>query len=292
MDLEKTGGLIREARKERQLTQKQLAEGLHISDRAVSKWERGLSAPDIALLEPLGEALGLSVVELIHGERTASGTGEEEARSALRYSGGVVRERLRTVRKKFAVLLAGWTLIAAALGGLLLWRSGLLFRLDRCVSPDGEIVVSVYGKELSGSSFTAQNATSLVQERADGTKAYVTYGDCDFGGLWWSPDSEKYVIALEYPEETRLALHWLRRNSVSNLNAYLMMGVGDLEWQEGLPEGEPWPEVSFQFLQWGRDGDSMLISYRFEEEDGTPHDGYFWYDCETGVIDGVLELNA
>ena len=43
MDLEKTGGLIREARKERQLTQKQLAEGLHISDRAVSKWERGVS---------------------------------------------------------------------------------------------------------------------------------------------------------------------------------------------------------------------------------------------------------
>ena len=43
MDLEKTGGLIRERRKELQLTQQALAERLHVTDRAVSKWERGVS---------------------------------------------------------------------------------------------------------------------------------------------------------------------------------------------------------------------------------------------------------
>lgn len=43
MDREKTGALIAAARKERGLTQKELAERLHISDRAVSKWERGVS---------------------------------------------------------------------------------------------------------------------------------------------------------------------------------------------------------------------------------------------------------
>ena len=83
MDLEKTGALIREQRRALGLTQQNLAGQLHITDRAVSKWERGLSAPDIALLEPLGEALGLSVVELIHGERTETKEGEEAARSAL-----------------------------------------------------------------------------------------------------------------------------------------------------------------------------------------------------------------
>ena len=66
MDREKTGALIAAARKERGLTQKELAERLHISDRAVSKWERGAGFPDVSLLEPLADALGLSVISLLH----------------------------------------------------------------------------------------------------------------------------------------------------------------------------------------------------------------------------------
>ena len=58
MDNMKTGQLIRDLRKEKGMTQKELADKLHITDRAVSKWERGLCAPEISLLEPLAEALG------------------------------------------------------------------------------------------------------------------------------------------------------------------------------------------------------------------------------------------
>lgn len=61
MDNEKIGAFIKELRKEQGLTQKELAEALSITDRAVSKWERGLNAPDIALLEPLAKLLGVSV---------------------------------------------------------------------------------------------------------------------------------------------------------------------------------------------------------------------------------------
>ncbi len=69
MDNIKTGNLIKELRKEKDLTQKHLADLLHITDRAVSKWERGLSAPDIALLEPLAGILEVSVAEIITGEK-------------------------------------------------------------------------------------------------------------------------------------------------------------------------------------------------------------------------------
>lgn len=68
MDLEKTGNLISLKRKELGLTQKELADSLCISDRTVSKWERGAGFPDISLIEPLADALNLSVVELLHGE--------------------------------------------------------------------------------------------------------------------------------------------------------------------------------------------------------------------------------
>ncbi len=69
MDNIKTGNLIKENRKEKGLTQKQLADLLHITDRAVSKWERGLSAPDIALLEPLAEILDVTVAEIVCGQK-------------------------------------------------------------------------------------------------------------------------------------------------------------------------------------------------------------------------------
>ena len=57
MDNITTGSFIKELRKEKNMTQKQLADHLHITDRAVSKWERGVCAPDISLLEPLAEIL-------------------------------------------------------------------------------------------------------------------------------------------------------------------------------------------------------------------------------------------
>ena len=62
MDNRKTGTFIRMLRKGKNLTQRELAEQLHITDRAVSKWERGLCAPDLSLLEPLAEALNTSVL--------------------------------------------------------------------------------------------------------------------------------------------------------------------------------------------------------------------------------------
>lgn len=63
------GKFISEMRKEKGLTQKELAEKLNVTDKAVSKWETGRSAPDIALLAPLSEALGVTVIELLQGEK-------------------------------------------------------------------------------------------------------------------------------------------------------------------------------------------------------------------------------
>ena len=68
MDSGKTGAPIAEARKEKGFTQRQLTETLHLSDRTVSKWERGAGFPDVALLEPLADALGLTVRSLLRGE--------------------------------------------------------------------------------------------------------------------------------------------------------------------------------------------------------------------------------
>lgn len=69
IDNEKFGAFVALLRKEKGLTQKELAQRLLISDKAVSKWERGLSMPDIALLLPLSELLGVSITQLLCGQR-------------------------------------------------------------------------------------------------------------------------------------------------------------------------------------------------------------------------------
>lgn len=69
MNQEKIGKFIADCRKEKGLTQMQLAEKLNITNRAVSKWETGKSCPDVSLMLELCNVLGITVNELLSGER-------------------------------------------------------------------------------------------------------------------------------------------------------------------------------------------------------------------------------
>lgn len=68
MDRYVTGAVIRRLRERKKMTQDELAERICVSGKAVSKWETGQGFPDISLLEPLAQALDISVIELLSGE--------------------------------------------------------------------------------------------------------------------------------------------------------------------------------------------------------------------------------
>ncbi len=68
MDKYVTGAVIRKLRENKKMTQENLADRIHVSSKAVSKWETGQGFPDISLLEPLAKALDISVIELLSGE--------------------------------------------------------------------------------------------------------------------------------------------------------------------------------------------------------------------------------
>lgn len=78
MDKESFGAALAEHRKKQGMTQRQLADRLNVTDKAVSKWERGLSYPDVTLLQPLADALMVSVETLLRCEGPAP-TGKDEA---------------------------------------------------------------------------------------------------------------------------------------------------------------------------------------------------------------------
>lgn len=88
---ERFGAFVAEERKAQNLTQSQLADKVGVSNKAVSKWETGVSLPDVAILIPLSEALGVTVTELLEGRRIEPETHldssrvEELVQTVIRY---------------------------------------------------------------------------------------------------------------------------------------------------------------------------------------------------------------
>lgn len=68
MDCVKMGKLILDLRREKNMTQKQVADALHLSDKTISKWERGLGCPDISLLGRLSEIFDVSIEKILAGD--------------------------------------------------------------------------------------------------------------------------------------------------------------------------------------------------------------------------------
>ena len=100
MDPKKTGIIISDARKKGKMTQKDLADKLYVSDKAVSKWERGLCFPDISVLIPLTEILNISLYDLLRGEKVNKKEVEETLKNTINYSNSEINRK----KKKYITI--------------------------------------------------------------------------------------------------------------------------------------------------------------------------------------------
>lgn len=112
MDQETIGKFISSCRKDRGLTQMQLAEKLNISNRAVSKWETGKSIPDVSIMLELCEILGITVNGLLSGERIT--TMEDYRKKAEQNMIDLQDKKAKSKKSLFRVNLI-WTIIAVLL---------------------------------------------------------------------------------------------------------------------------------------------------------------------------------
>ncbi len=108
MDQEKIGKFIAECRKEKGLTQEVLAKKLNITKNAVSKWERGLSFPDVSLFKKICSELDISLEELINGEKDNSDNAKEKAMVS-------VLKAKNKLKKKAAIILTILSIIFVAI---------------------------------------------------------------------------------------------------------------------------------------------------------------------------------
>ena len=212
MDREMLGRFIAQRRKELNLTQRELAEALHVTDKAVSKWERGAGCPDISLLEPLAEALGLSVDQLLTYQTAPAETEAAEEPVTSQAVQAVLdltlaERRARRMRRWIVGLAVPLGLILLTVLGIVMYNfqvQGKLFISQRSTSPDGSITVERFVS--SGQQLRVTEPAGMQRRMGDGSvhdgMGEIFTAGTKITGLYWSPDSAYLAIGQNVQGET------------------------------------------------------------------------------------------
>ncbi len=159
MNAEKTGKFISLLRKEKELTQKQFANILGVTDKAVSRWETGKNYPDIELLEVISKTFNVTISELLEGKRIS----QEELAGI---SENQVIEQIRSnkkSKKKYRVIIGVILVITLFLGYIALKENGVF---------DGVIYnkIDYYSNEVS---VILSNVEGYISQRPKGEGEYI-----------------------------------------------------------------------------------------------------------------------
>lgn len=138
MEQKKIGTFLKKLRKEKNITQEELAEKLNVSNRTVSRWETGSNMPDISLLVQLSQYYNVSIPEIVDGERKSENMNSESMQTAVKmaeYSKSEIkRERFKVISNflmAFGIFLiisafgifpndSSWGSIYSVIGGIIL----------------------------------------------------------------------------------------------------------------------------------------------------------------------------
>lgn len=114
MDAIHFGEFVQQCRKEKGMTQTELAEQIHVTAKAVSRWERGVGFPDIKLLQPLADALGISLVELMQSKRLEEEMTLKASDPLVTQTVTAIQDQQNLSRRQKGVLILGNVLLGIA----------------------------------------------------------------------------------------------------------------------------------------------------------------------------------
>lgn len=117
MDQVKIGSFLKELRKEKNLTQENLAEQLNVSNRTISRWETGINMPDISMLIEIADFYDVSISEIIDGEKKGENMNQETRDTAIKMA-KYSQNEVKTVKQKvtgFLMSVFGIFIIVSAL---------------------------------------------------------------------------------------------------------------------------------------------------------------------------------
>lgn len=142
MDQIKIGAFLKELRREKGITQEQLADELGVSGRTISRWETGSNMPDISLLVEIAEFFDVSIPEIIKGERKSENMREEVKEVAETMSDYANAEKARLLKSMRNISINGFIalLIYLVLGETGAYDRNMLFR---CIYGISEVLIYV-----------------------------------------------------------------------------------------------------------------------------------------------------
>ena len=153
MDQQKIGNFLKELRKEKNLTQEQVAEKLNVSGRTVSRWETGFNMPDISLLVEIAEFYDVSIPEILDGERKSDQMKDETKETAIKMAEFSDAEKEKINRNMRWLFLAG--IVAAAIYFVLLM-------LEKDDNFFGGLCLGItFGMPIVGFIMTSKNASRI-----------------------------------------------------------------------------------------------------------------------------------
>lgn len=110
MDMQKIGSFLAELRKEKNLTQDELGAQIGVTNKTISRWETGNYLPPVEMLQTLGDTFGVSINEILNGERISDGNykdiSEQNIKSALTKSDSVIAKHRKIMNWVIAVVVA------------------------------------------------------------------------------------------------------------------------------------------------------------------------------------------
>ena len=163
MDQIRIGAFIAGLRKEKNMTQKELAEKLGVTDRAISKWENGRGLPDVSLMKPLCETLDISINELLSGERIKKEEFQEKSEFNFLNTIDYTQKKIKK-NTIFRKLVAAFTVLAL-LTVLTLMDAQVITR--RYFSPKDDIEIFSVVKTLPVAPQGAQISMDTVHDFVD-----------------------------------------------------------------------------------------------------------------------------
>lgn len=228
MDHQKIGLFIAQLRKEKGLTQLQLAEQLHVTNKAVSKWENGRCLPDAALFEPLCAALGITLNELLAGEKIQEQDREryfEQNVQALGAEYGKIARRRSVTIAFLAAALALLLGILASIGFL----AALLF-------PPGFSTINGLNTQWHLTLTTQLKKEYYYREGFEDTTALYVFDDPE---ETISEQSFSGTTCDGFEEEVGQALHSM---AVSGADTTYFPDLSHPYWSECRTVGDTFPD--------------------------------------------------
>lgn len=204
----KIGKFISQIRKEKNMTQKELAEQIGVTDRAISKWENGRGLPELSLIKPLCEALGISVNELLSGEKLEKDDYQEKLEENILNTIEYENKKLERKNNIFlACYMALLALILIALG------IGACWLLDNSIFSKAAPIRQMQMEEIESFRVFDVEGDEIIIDDAE-KELMITYINNAVPTEKWSvndfpPVSQYYKVEIELLEEERIYRYFI-----------------------------------------------------------------------------------